>query len=53
MQHMTEDGILYNIEDVYCVECGDIYPPTATYCDNTVGTFRCKGALVSVEKLFS
>lgn len=51
MDFITEDGIVYNEEDVYCVECGDIYAPTVAYCDNTL---RCVEAdLVSVDRLFA
>ena len=48
---MTEDGIVYNKDDVYCPECGDVYAPTVDYCDNSL---RCTGAvLVSVDRLFA
>ena len=51
MDFMTEDGIVYNENDVYCVECGDIYAPTVAYCDSTL---RCVEAdLVSVDRLFA
>ena len=48
---MTEDGIIYNEEDVYCPECGDIYAPTVDYCDVTL---RCTGVdLLPVDKMFA
>ena len=48
---MTEDGIVYNEDDLYCPECGDIYAPTVDYCDVTL---RCTGVdLVSVDRMFA
>ncbi len=50
MEHITEDGIIYNMDDLYCPECGDVYAPTVGYCD---ATLRCTGvALLPVDQMF-
>ena len=51
MEHITEDGIVYNVDDIYCPECGDVYAPTVGYCD---ATLRCTGVdLLPVDRLFA
>ena len=51
MEFITEDGVVYNEDDLYCPECGDIYAPTVDYCDVTL---RCTGVdLVSVDRMFA
>ena len=48
---MTEDGIVYNEDNLYCPECGDIYAPTVDYCDVTL---RCTGVdLLPVDRMFA
>ena len=50
MEHITEDGIVYNMDDLYCPECGDVYAPTVGYCDVTM---RCTGVdLLPVDQMF-